>query len=119
MKIEAGKFYKTRNGRKARIYAVDGHGEYPFHGAYLRDSDWVLHMWKAGGRNLDDHEESIYDLVSEWTEPKPKPKLLAWGEDLNRGYSAMAVIYCLDDIDPNKLSLGNFCRLPWLDEPES
>lgn len=33
MKIEAGKFYTLRNGLKARIYALDGKGNYSVHGA--------------------------------------------------------------------------------------
>lgn len=33
--FEPGKEYKTRDGRKVRIYATDAGGEYPIHGAVL------------------------------------------------------------------------------------
>lgn len=66
MKIEAGKYYKTRAGNKARVYATDGHGDFPAHGAVLIDG-WRLEKWTLDGKAIP---RGTYptDLVSEWTD---------------------------------------------------
>lgn len=67
LKIESGKFYRTRNGHKVRIYATDGGGEYPVHGAiYLDDGVWISRTWTSNGfySSIDDTSDS--DLISEW-----------------------------------------------------
>lgn len=83
MKIEAGKFYRTRDGRKARVYAVDGGGEFPIHGAVLWPDDktkWDWCQWKeAGDANLYGCTKP-YDLISEWVD-RPVvdwSKMAAW-----------------------------------------
>lgn len=72
MKIEVGKFYKTRDGRKVRIYAMDAGGNYPVHGAILdSDGTWFMENWYGEGLFLKSHEEECHnDIVSEWDEPK-------------------------------------------------
>lgn len=71
LKIEVGKFYRTRNNQKARIYATDGGGEYTVHGAIYHENInvWVPHKWYISGRELSQEEEFIFDLVCEWEEP--------------------------------------------------
>lgn len=69
MKIEPSKYYKTRNGHKVRIYATDGSGHYPVHGAILRDNDWEERVWDANGSAYA--KETIrasIDIVSEWSD---------------------------------------------------
>lgn len=39
MKIETGKYYRTRDGHKVLIYATDGRDEW-VHGAVLLDDGW-------------------------------------------------------------------------------
>lgn len=74
MTIEPNKFYKTRSGLKARIYAVDGgEGKNIAHGAILYDWGWAQDLWYSNGSFLSLHTDDK-DLVSEWTEPKPKLK---------------------------------------------
>lgn len=63
MTIEVGKFYQTRNGMKARIYATDGGGIYPVHGAGLLEGYWTLLSWDSNGKI---HNFSDFDLVCEW-----------------------------------------------------
>lgn len=47
--IDPKKKYKTRDGREVRIYAVDGGGHQPIHGA-IRDGDaWISTSWLQGG----------------------------------------------------------------------
>jgi hypothetical protein len=69
MKIEPGKFYITRDGRKARIYATDsGHERYPIHGACLEEeSFWSQESWKAAGDARDGIQHHS-DLISPWVE---------------------------------------------------
>lgn len=80
MKIEVGKYYRTRNNHKARVYAVDGGYGERIHGAILRsDGNWMSLWWTADGKCLTDN---LLDLVSKWTEPHDfDPSCLpAWAE---------------------------------------
>ena len=70
MQIEAGKFYRTRDGRKARIYAVDGE----IHGAILSCGKW------GEDGSFSPLFEHSADLISEWID-KPEgnwPAMPAW-----------------------------------------
>jgi len=69
MKIEVGKLYRTRNGRKVRIYATNVEGELPIHGAfyYPEDSLWEVNAWREYG--IDGDYESDFDIIGEWKEP--------------------------------------------------
>lgn len=49
MAIELGKQYRTRDGREVRIYATDGMGECPVHGAIRFDGSWEANTWTARG----------------------------------------------------------------------
>ena len=62
--IEMGKKYRTRDGRDVRIYAVDGYGYYPVHGAYLGNDGWVDCTWTLDGRydHFDKNEKAL-DLI--------------------------------------------------------
>jgi hypothetical protein len=54
MNWKPGKEYKTRDGRKARIYAVDCGGEYPIHGAIEYENRWSAEGWAANGKVYSD-----------------------------------------------------------------
>jgi hypothetical protein len=81
MKIEVGKFYRTRDGRKARIYAVDGREGSNIHGAVLNEIGWITSTWAITGQWIA--AESDRDLISEWID-KPEvdwsvmPKWAEW-----------------------------------------
>ena len=47
--IELGKQYRTRDGREVRIYAVDGGGHKPIHGAIREGDEWFAASWLQGG----------------------------------------------------------------------
>lgn len=47
--IDKNKTYKTRDGREVRIYAVDGGGAFPVHGAFGDDGAWSVARWTKGG----------------------------------------------------------------------
>lgn len=77
LKIESGKFYKTRGGDKARIYALDGRSSYPVHGAMLISSGWQSYAWTATGKDAPVDAECSNDIVSLWEEPEEKEYLEA------------------------------------------
>lgn len=73
--IDKSKQYRTRDGREVRIYATDGEGPYPVHGAIRLPTFWCPTNWdenglyKAGGFELHD-----YDLI----EVLPRHKRTVW-----------------------------------------
>ena len=67
MEIELGKQYRTRDGREVRVYAVDGGGPYPVHGAVKLDEGWEAGVWRSDGR-LSGYTEGDTDLI----EVKPR-----------------------------------------------
>lgn len=81
MKIEAGKFYRTRDGHRARVYAVDGRDPYPAHGAIFFDgAGWIGNTWTIEGSVSVALHPRCYDLISEWVD-KPVvdwSKMAAW-----------------------------------------
>ena len=83
MKIEAGKFYRTRSGRKARVYAMDGGDEFTIHAAILFGTVWYVATYNVHGRcntHDDDDGDNDDDLISEWVD-KPVvdwSKMAAW-----------------------------------------
>ena len=62
--IDKSKTYRTRNGQEVRIYATDGFGKKPIHGAVF-DSGWVDFAWTSAGfiwpSDAADHHP--YDLI--------------------------------------------------------
>jgi len=49
MTVELGKTYRTYAGHPVRIYAVDGVGECPVHGAFEGKAGWTMFTWTASG----------------------------------------------------------------------
>lgn len=82
MKVEMGKHYRTRDGKEVRIYATDGDGDYPVHGAIHVDGKWHPESWTAEGRlyhecefeDAPDGSQNCEDLV----EVKPRIKQEVW-----------------------------------------
>ncbi len=55
--------YVTRDGRKARVYATNGAGIYPIHGATEnRNELWTVQKWREDGGFLDEGIHSL-DLM--------------------------------------------------------
>jgi hypothetical protein len=63
--IDKNKEYKTRDGKKVRIYATDAGGLYPIHGAILsKEKDfWYKHSWDKNGKYVTEVEEGRNDLI--------------------------------------------------------
>ena len=50
--IDITKTYTTRSGDPVRIYAVDGGGANPVHGAIRDGNEWFLCKWREDGENF-------------------------------------------------------------------
>lgn len=61
--IDINKKYQTKDGQEVRIYAVDGGGEFPVHGAVLSDEGWSKRDWTAKGIFVHKDIESGFDLI--------------------------------------------------------
>lgn len=112
-----GQLWRTRDGSKARIYAVDGGGDYPIHGAVLSASEarWTPVLWNlTGARGLDDG----WCLDIPWIDPPQKRRrLLAYREE-NTGRIRLypedgMILVEYKGEDPPGLT-----RVPHLDGPE-
>ena len=96
MKIEVGKYYRTENGDKARIYAIDGELNRQIHGAVLQpDGRWVLMWWASDGKCT---HNPFLDLIAEWKEPLDfDPSCLpAWAEWIAMDLNGTWWWYCDD-----------------------
>lgn len=111
MKIEVGKFYKSRSGNKIRIYALDGAVSGPIHGAFFFDRYWNNTNWYPGGQWAMDREKNPHDIISEWLEQSSR--LVAW---LYPSSNNHMVIYLPID---KAVSNSEWIRASWLDQPEA
>jgi len=69
--IDIDKKYRTLNGREVRIYATDGKGTYPVHGAVKVDDGWLSYTWEATGTQ---GVSNVHDLI----EVRPRHKRTVW-----------------------------------------
>ena len=76
MTISMDKKYRTRDGRDVRIYAVDGLGYYPVHGAIWFENFWRQASWDFDGEHVASSLPPFgkYDLI----EVKPRIKRTYW-----------------------------------------
>ena len=69
MKIEKGKFYKTRDGRKVEILKTDAKNMHPIIGITQHsDGNELCAHWSDNGMYLKSAEDNIYDIIGEWEE---------------------------------------------------
>ena len=67
--IDINKKYRTHDGREVRIYAMDGGGNYPIHGAVMEDG-WKQYRWLPDGTGVFDNDYLI--------EVKPRIQQTVW-----------------------------------------
>jgi hypothetical protein len=70
--IDPNKKYRTRDGREVRIYAVDGSGSVPVHGAIKNTYGWEPYQWIKDGRSY--LKNGPEDLI----EVKPRIQREVW-----------------------------------------
>lgn len=100
MTITLTKRYQTRSGQEVRIYAVDGSGEYPVHGAIHVGGGWCAHYWRKDGGNYIGLSVPL-DLVpvperiksTAWLNIYPNNHVSAWPsqEDARRNAAPQAI----------------------------
>jgi len=71
--IDVNKKYTTRDGREVRIYATDGVGCYPIHGAVLEYGIWCITAWTVEGKK-EARRKSVGDLVEAWQPQDKEPE---------------------------------------------
>jgi hypothetical protein len=69
--ISKDKTYRTRDGREVRIYATDGFGDAPIHGAFKRQDDWDCICWTENGVCVFNPSWSLIEV-------KPRIKRTVW-----------------------------------------
>jgi hypothetical protein len=62
--IDFTKRLQTRDGREVRIYACDGGGSHPIHGAIKEEHEWSQMNWKECGSFANDAGDHPFDLVN-------------------------------------------------------
>lgn len=73
--ISKDKTYRTRDGREVRIYATDGAGAWPVHGAVKLGHQWFMREWTEHGMStLQERCVTDFDLF----EVKPRHKRTVW-----------------------------------------
>ena len=70
--IDKSKTYRTRDGREVRIYATDGVGSHPVHGAIKNPDGWRQATW------MHDGYWASVDMGSDLIEVKPRIKREVW-----------------------------------------
>lgn len=63
---------QTRGGQSVRIYATDGGGAWPIHGAVKKDNIWAAASWATDGYSNNQDAPDAFDLI-----PKPK-RVTGW-----------------------------------------
>lgn len=61
--IDKNKNYTTMDGLEVRIYATDGTGNFPVHGAVLSNCGWILAEWSEDG---DHPTVSDFNIIKKW-----------------------------------------------------
>ena len=61
--IDFSKPLQTQDGREARVYATDGGGRYPVHGAVKQIDRWEPESWTIEGRYFSQEEGHDEDFV--------------------------------------------------------
>ena len=80
--IDINKQYRTRDGREVRIYATDGGGPQPVHGAVFGLNFWSTASWsKNGSYKLVYGQENDWDII----EVRPRHKRTVWLNVYNNG----------------------------------
>jgi hypothetical protein len=81
--FKPGQEYRTRDGSRARVYAIDGGGDQPIHGAAMFNGEWWVAGWMASGSYYMDGDTNDLDLMP--PEPEPKPATVTFTINFREG----------------------------------
>jgi hypothetical protein len=83
LKIEAGKYYKTRDGRKAFVAAVaiNPFGTTPVYPVWGFIGNDDYYWAESGEYYFRDRDPNPLDIISEWKEPVVVKRYVAWVRD--------------------------------------
>ena len=101
--IDKSKTYRTRDGREVRIYATDGGGIYPIHGAVRCDDEWTTESWAVDGKwdRLNRSAGDNNDLI----EVKPRIKREVWVNVYRNGVEAYSTRHSADyNTEPSRIA---------------
>lgn len=108
-KFQVGDFWRTRDGRKARIICVDATKDYPIVALIINvsnENEAVMTYTRFGCSFT--YSSTPYDLIEPWTEPRSR--MLAFFNIASGKLSLHK--------SPISLNPDYWSRAPWLDEPE-
>jgi len=71
MMIDINKQYRTRDGHEVRIYATDGRGIYPVHGAVKVEDGWIPYTWQEIGVEGVNNARDLIEI-------RPRHKRTVW-----------------------------------------
>lgn len=77
LKIEAGKYYKLRDGSRAFVEFRSEHTSKPWRGV-IKVIEWQSASWDESGAWAAEAypDGSELDIIAEWEEPKPEPRVV-------------------------------------------
>lgn len=105
MKIEVGKFYKTRDGDFVKIVAIKDHEKHTFPVVGRFSGQDREYLWTKDGFFYGADSEDEYDLVSEWMNPT--------GENPQWTAEEMAAIAANEALSDAPLAINTIrCLLP-------
>lgn len=96
MKIEAGKYYKTRDGRKVGPTEVSEYNTY-----YPKAKFWVedYGLIQENGKFGNDEDTPELDLISEWQDEVPSPISAVTRREIVAGnYGNLTIYFVKDDL---------------------
>lgn len=111
MKFDTSKEYKTRSGKKAKVYVLDAGGPSPMHGAILMPGNgWEMCVWDPKGKRLGHNQMHPYDILGEW-DAKPGRKIAF--------INALGLVGLFDENQVPDDVVETGTRAHWMDEPVS
>ena len=104
MKLEAGKYYRTRDGRKAFVACVDNplpHDADEKCIGFVHDDVYIgATTWCSDGTNYVDGCDHEYDLVEEWVDPLDQEMWVnTYGDTINSNTMFYSTKECADRND--------------------
>lgn len=97
MRIEVGKSYRARDGRKVNIVQFDTKTPaFPILGVFAEKQNATPLNWTVNGAWHDIDDEDPLDLIEEWTDEPPRTACATPGMSLRDYFAAHAMVALMD-----------------------